>query len=113
MLPRDSEAVERRQLSRRPPRFYVELRTDAPNEFRRVAFSRKHSAQKKQITRLHSFHIGAEWLRRRRELDAKRSQPLLGASEPRGYFFPFRICIHFSLSPIEILAVLPLVMLKT
>ena len=79
MLPRDSEDIERREVSRLAPRFHIELRADAPNEFRRVAFRGKHPAQKEQIARLHRFHIGAERLRRRRELDAKFFQPLLGA----------------------------------
>ncbi len=79
MLPRDSEDVERREVSRLAPRFHIELRADAPNEFRGVAFRGKHPAQKKQIARLHRFHIGAERLRRRWELDAKFFQPLLGA----------------------------------
>ena len=83
MLPRDSEDVERREVSRLAPRFHIEFRADAPNEFRAVAFRGKHPAQKKQIARLHRFHIGAERLRRRRELDAKFFQPLLGAGRPR------------------------------
>src|SRR5438876_124200 len=71
MLPRDSEDVERRKVSRLAPRFHIELRADAPNEFCPVAFRGKHPAQKKQMARLHRFHIGAERLRRRRELDAR------------------------------------------
>ena len=71
MLPRDSEDVERREMGRLAPRFDIELRAEAPNEFCPVAFRGEHSAQKKQIARLHRFHIGAERLRRRRELDAK------------------------------------------
>src|SRR5256886_8618145 len=71
MLPRDSEDVERREVSRLAPRFYIELRADAPNEFCPVTFRGKHPAQKKQIARLHRFHIGAERLSRGRELDAK------------------------------------------
>src|SRR5438093_13524879 len=31
MLPRDSEDVERREVSRLAPRFHIELRSDAPN----------------------------------------------------------------------------------
>jgi hypothetical protein len=101
MLPRDSEDVERREVSRLAPRFHIELRADAPNEFRPVAFRGKHPAQKKQIARLHRFHVGAERLRGRRELDAKFFQPLLGAGRPRafaGYHLLFRIRIHLSLS---------------
>src|SRR5450432_217179 len=79
MPSRHSEDVERREVSRFAPRFHIELRADAPNEFRRVAFRGKHPTQKKQIARLHRFHIGAERFRRRRELDAKFFQPLLGA----------------------------------
>jgi hypothetical protein len=85
MLPRDSEGVERREVSRLAPRFHIELRADAPDEFRRAAFGGKHSGQKKQIARLHRFRIGAERLRRRRELDAKFFQPLLGAGRPRAF----------------------------
>ena len=79
MLSRDSERVERREVSRLAPRFHIELGADAPNEFRLAAFRGKHPGQKKQIAGLHRFHIGAERLRRRRELDAKFLQPLLGA----------------------------------
>ncbi len=92
MLPRHSEDVERREVSRLAPRFHIELRADAPNEFRPVAFRGKHPAQKKQIAGLHRFHIGAERLRRRREPDAKFFQPLLGARRPRplaGYHLLF------------------------
>ena len=71
MFPRDSESVERREVSRLAPRFHIELRADAPNEFRPAAFRGKHPGQKKQIARLHRFHIGAERLRRRRELDTQ------------------------------------------
>src|SRR5262245_3479078 len=91
MLPRDSEAVERREVSRLAPRFHIEFGANAPNEFRPVAFGGKHSAQKKQIACLHRFHIGAERLRRCRELDAKVFQPLLGADRPgafAGYHLP-------------------------
>ena len=79
MLPRDGETVERREVSRLAPRFHIQLRADTPNEFRRVAFRGKHPAQKEQIARLHRFHVGAERLRRRRELDAELFQTLLGA----------------------------------
>src|SRR6266478_841526 len=79
MFSRDSENVERREMSRLAPRFHIELRADASDEFRPAAFRRKHPGQKKQITRLHRFHIGAERLRRRRKLDAKFFQPLFGA----------------------------------
>jgi hypothetical protein len=65
MLPRDGEDVERREASRLAPRFHIDFRADAPNEFRPVAFRGKHPAQKKQIARLHRFHISAERLRRR------------------------------------------------
>src|SRR5947209_9322734 len=85
MLPRDSQDVERREVSRLAPRFYIELRADAANEFRPVAFRGKHPAQKKQSARLHRFHIGAEWPGRRRELDAKLFQPLLSAGRPRAF----------------------------
>src|SRR5207245_7695267 len=38
MLPRDSEGVERREVSRLAPRFHIALRSDAPDEFRPAAF---------------------------------------------------------------------------
>ena len=53
MLPRDSENVERREWSRLTPRFHIELRAPAPDEFRPVAFRGKHPAQKKQIASPH------------------------------------------------------------
>src|SRR6202023_2973123 len=91
MLPRNSEDVERREVCRRAPRFHIELRADAPNEFGHVAFRGKHPAQKKQIARLHRFHICPERLRRRWELDAKFFQPLLGVGRAGtfgGYHLP-------------------------
>jgi hypothetical protein len=106
MPPRDSEDVERREVSCFAPRFHIELRADAPNEFRPVAFRGKHPAQKKQIARLHRFHIGAERLRGRREVNAKFFQPPFGVGWPsvfEGYWLRFRIYVHLSLScPIEI-----------
>ena len=53
-----------------------------PDKFRPMAFGGQHIAQKKQIARLYRFHICAERLRRRRELNAKFFQPLLAASWP-------------------------------
>ena len=70
MLFRDSENVEGRESSRLATRFHIELRADAPDELRPVAFRGKHPAQKEQIARLHRFHIRAERLRRRGELEA-------------------------------------------
>src|SRR6266404_4777671 len=91
MLLRDGEGVERREVSRFAPRFKVELRADAPDEFRLVALGGKHTGQEKQVARLYCFHISAERFGRRRELDANFSQPLLGAGRPRafaGYHLP-------------------------
>ena len=91
MLPRDSEDIERREVSSLAPRFHIELRADAPREFRAAALGGEHPGQEEQIARLHRFHIGPERLRRRRELDAKFFQPLLGAGRPRafaGYHLP-------------------------
>src|SRR5262245_40094139 len=91
MLPRDSEGVERGEASRLAPRFYIELRADAPNEFRHAAFRGHHPGQEKQMAGLHRFHIGAERLRRSGKLDAKFLQSLLGAGRPRaftGYHLP-------------------------
>src|SRR5256885_8777161 len=78
MLPRDSEDIERRELSRLAPRFHIEFSADAPNEFRPSAFRRKHPRQKKQIARLHGFRIRAERLRGRRELDPELDETVLG-----------------------------------
>jgi hypothetical protein len=83
MLPGDRQEVERREVSRLAPPFYIELRPDAPDEFRPEALGGKHPAQKEQIARLHRFHVGAERLGRRRELNAKFFQALLGADRPR------------------------------
>jgi hypothetical protein len=105
MPPRDSEDVERREVSRLAARFYIKLRADAPSELCLMALGGKHSGQKKQIACLHSFHIGAERLRWDRELDAKFLQPLLCAGRPRAFTsdsLRFRICIHLSHSAIEI-----------
>src|SRR5260370_12283281 len=91
MLPRDSEDIERREVSSLAPRFHIELRADPPNYLRRVALRGKHPAQKKQIARLHRFHICPERLRRQWELDAKFFQPLLGAGRAGtfgGYHLP-------------------------
>src|SRR6266853_5601775 len=85
MLTCDSEAVKRREIGRLAARVHVEFRTDAPDEFRRAAFRGKHSGQKKKIDRLHCFRIGAERLRRRRELDAKFFQSPLGAGRPSAF----------------------------
>src|SRR5207245_2810411 len=91
MLPRNTKGVECGEMSRFAPRFHVELRAEASNEFRRAAFRGKHARQKKKIPRLHRFHVRAERLRRRRKFDAKFFQPLLGAGRPRafaGYHLP-------------------------
>jgi hypothetical protein len=91
MLRRDSEHVERRELGGLAPRFHIELPADAPDEFCSAAFRGKYPTQKKLIAGLYRFQIGAERLRRRRELDAKFFQLLLGAGWPRapvGYHLP-------------------------
>ncbi len=44
MLLRDGEGVERREVSRFAPRFKVELRADAPDEFRLVALGGKNGS---------------------------------------------------------------------
>src|SRR5258708_30297313 len=74
---RNRKAVERSEISRLPPRFHIKLPADAPNELRRTAFRGQHPSQKEQIARLQRFHIGAERLRWRRELDAQIFQPRL------------------------------------
>src|SRR6267142_6600357 len=73
MLPHDSEDVDRSQVSGHAPRFHIEFRTDAPDEFRFAAYSGKHSGEKEQVARLHGLRVDAERLRRRWKLDAKLS----------------------------------------
>src|SRR5207248_2840814 len=85
MLPGDSEDVERREVSCFASRFHIEFCADAPNEFRAPSFCGKHPGKKKQIARLHRFHINAERLRWRRKLDAKFFQPLLGTGGARTF----------------------------
>src|ERR1700682_3134190 len=46
ILPRDSEDIERREVSRLAPRFHIQLRADPPNKFCCVALRGKHPAQK-------------------------------------------------------------------
>ena len=46
MLPRDGEGVERREARRLAASFHIELRADALNEFRPVAFRGKHPGQR-------------------------------------------------------------------
>src|SRR6266478_219917 len=91
MLPRHSQAIQCRKASRLAPGLHIELRSDASNEFRRLALRSKHAGQKKQIARLHCFRIHAEGFRRCWKRDAKFAQPLLGAGRPRafaGYHLP-------------------------
>ncbi len=73
MLPRDREGVQCGQTGRLVARFDVQLRAEAPNEFRLAAFSGKHSGEKEQAARLHRFGVDAERLRRRWKLDAELS----------------------------------------
>src|SRR5262249_29528799 len=77
------------------PAFDIELRADAPDDFRLAAFGRKHPAQKEEIPGLHRFDVAAERLRRLRKLDAELFQPLLSAG-----LSLFRRGIHSSTSPV-------------
>src|SRR5580704_205829 len=91
MLPRDSEGVERCQVSGLASRLHIEFRAHAPDEFRFAAYSGKHSGEKEQVARLYRLRINTERLGRGRKLDAKFLQSLLGAGRPRaspGYHFP-------------------------
>src|SRR5271170_3046640 len=56
---------------------------DAPNKFRLATFGGEHPAQKKQIACLRGFHIGAERLRRRQELDTKLLQARVGVGQAK------------------------------
>ena len=49
MLSRDSKSVERHKVSRLATRFHIELRSDAPNEFRLAAFRGKHPLRKSRL----------------------------------------------------------------
>src|SRR5205085_3387849 len=80
MFSRDCQNVKRRELGRLAPCIHIELGADPTNEFRLTASRREHARQKKQVTCLHRFHIDAERLRWRRQLDAKLFQPLFGAT---------------------------------
>jgi hypothetical protein len=73
VLPRDSQAVERCQVSGLASCLDVEFRADAPDEFRFAAYRGKHPSEKQQVTGLHRFRVDAERLRRRWKLDAKLS----------------------------------------
>src|SRR5258707_846670 len=85
MLPRDSEDVERREVSGPSTRFYIELRADAASELRPTVLRGKHPGQEKQIACLHRFCVGPKRLRRGRQLDTKLFQPLLGAGRSRAF----------------------------
>src|SRR4029453_18078467 len=85
MFSRHSQDVERGEMCSLASRFHIKLRADAPYKFCHAAFRGEHPGQKKQIARLHRLHISTERFRRRRELDAKFFQPLLGAGRPRGF----------------------------
>src|SRR6266481_856905 len=103
MLPRDPEDVERGEFRRLASSVYVEFRSDSPNEFRDPAFRGKHPAKKKQIARLHRFHIGPERLRGHRELNTKFFQPLFGADQPGafgGHHFSMCAASTCSTSPV-------------
>src|SRR6266576_384688 len=82
---RDSKNVERGEMCSLASRFHVKLLADAPYKFCHTPFRGEHPGQKKQIARLHRLHISTERFRRRRELDAKFFQPLLGAGWLRAF----------------------------
>jgi len=71
MLPRDGQGIEHGQTSRFVARFDVQLRAEAPDEFRFSTYSGKHSGEKDQVARLYRFRVNAERLRWRWKLDAK------------------------------------------
>ncbi len=73
MLPRDSQAVERCQVSGLPTCLDVEFRADSADVFRFAAYRGKHSGEKEQVARLHRFRVDAEWRRRRWKLYVKLS----------------------------------------
>src|SRR5579863_4886030 len=80
MPPSDSEDVERREARGRPASLHIELRSDAPDEFRFMAFGGEHHAEKKEFAGLDGFHVGSEGLRRGWKSDAEFFQFLFGAS---------------------------------
>src|SRR5437762_14339625 len=83
MLPGDSQDVERREVSCFASRFHIEFCADASNEFRAPSFCGEHPGKKKQIARLHRFHINAERLRSRRKLAVKFFELLVVAGGAR------------------------------
>jgi hypothetical protein len=83
MLPRDSESVDRCQVSGHVSRFHVEFRADAPDEFGFTAYSGEHSGEKEHVACPHRFRVDTERLGRRWKLDAKLCQSLLGGNRTR------------------------------
>src|SRR6185503_11578344 len=78
MLPRQRERIERCQAGRAAPVFDAEIGADSPEELRDAALQRQRPAHEQQIPDLYRFDIGAQRLRRRRQLDPRRLQPLFG-----------------------------------
>ena len=66
MFSDDSEKVKRGQFRRLAPRFDIQLRTDAPYEFRLPITGWKHASYEQQIAGLDRFDVGTKRLRRRR-----------------------------------------------
>ena len=79
MVADDREDVEGGEPRRSAARFRVELRTDASDEFRLMAFGRKDAAQEEQIARPHCLDIHAEGCRWFWKLDVGCPQPLFRA----------------------------------
>ncbi len=91
MFSRDREDIERREVSGVAPRVDIELRTDAPNELRLVAFRGKHPVRKSNC--LLPLPHKCRTARRRLELDAKffnRCSALAG----RDFLFTNCQCAH-------------------
>ena len=61
MLSCNRKSVERRDVRRFTSCFDIQLRANAPNEFRCATFRGKHTGKKKKIAGLNRFDIGAEW----------------------------------------------------
>jgi hypothetical protein len=78
MLSCHGEDVDCGKMCRFASCFDVQFSADAPNELGTVTVSWEHPAQKKDVPGLYRLHIRAERLGRRRQLNTKIFQALLG-----------------------------------
>src|SRR6476660_6316097 len=72
-------------MSRFAARFHIKLRSNPPDKSCRMTFGREHPAQKEQVAGLHCFHVRAEWLGWRREVDTQFFQARLSAGRRNAF----------------------------